>query len=73
VSLLIISVGVAIVKIMPKKCFHHTFVCVSIKMWPHVVSPREHTIIKNINGCPDSPFFPGVRCQKVVEDLWSRV
>jgi hypothetical protein len=29
-------------------------------MWPHVISPRKHTIIKNINGCPDIPFLPGV-------------
>jgi hypothetical protein len=29
-------------------------------MVPHMISPRIHTILKEMNGSPDVPLLPGV-------------
>ena len=31
-----------------------------MNMWIHQVSPRIHTVFKEMNGGPDVPFSPGV-------------
>jgi hypothetical protein len=45
---------------VPEQVSHSFFIRIPIKMVPHMISPRIHTIFKKMNRSPDVPLLPGV-------------
>jgi hypothetical protein len=49
--------SISVVQIIPEQGSHSILILEPIKVHPHKISPRIHTILKEINRCIDVPFF----------------
>ena len=45
-----------VIDVIPKKISHPLFICKAVQVHPHMISPRIHTILKEMYRCVDSPF-----------------
>jgi hypothetical protein len=45
---------------VPEQFPHSILICKSVKVRIHMISPRVHTVLKEIKRSVDVPFSPGV-------------